>query len=495
MPMDYFLALDAGTTSSRSILFDSKGDIVAIDQIEFNQIFPQKGWVEHNPEEIWETQLRTIKRVIQKANIKPEQIVSIGITNQRETTVLWEKDTGKPVYNAIVWQCRRTTPLCNKIKEEGYDKNIFQKTGLVVDPYFSATKIKWIVDNVEKAKINLKNKNLAFGTIDSWLLYKLTGRKSHKTDHSNASRTMLFNIEKCEWDDELINYFELDKSILPEALPSNSNFGKLDKSLLGVEIPISGILGDQQAALFGQTCFSECEAKMTYGTGGFILFNIGKEIYHSKNKLLTTIAWTINSETFRALEGSIFIAGAAIQWLRDNLQIIPNSPSSELAANAVQDNGGIYFVPAFTGLGAPYWDPEARGAIFGITRDTTKEHIVRAALEGIVFSTKDVVDAIEKDTNKKLISLKVDGGAARNNFLLHFLADILNVEIIRPKVTETTALGAALMSALGVGYFKDLNEIKKIYKVEKTFRPNMSEEKRKDLYKHWLKAIDKIRNF
>ncbi|MCX8059470.1 MAG: glycerol kinase GlpK [Spirochaetes bacterium] len=493
--MDYFLALDAGTTSSRSILFDSKGDIVAIDQIEFNQIFPQKGWVEHNPEEIWETQLRTIKRVIQKANIKPEQIVSIGITNQRETTVLWDRDSGNPVYNAIVWQCRRTTPLCQKIKQENYDKIIFQKTGLVVDPYFSATKIKWIIDNVDKAKKLLKEKKLCFGTIDSWLLYKLTGGQSHKTDHSNASRTMLFNIETCKWDNELINYFELDPSILPEAIDSNSYFGKLDKSLIGVEIPITGILGDQQAALFGQTCFSECEAKMTYGTGGFILFNIGKEIYHSKNKLLTTIAWTINGDTFRALEGSIFIAGAAIQWLRDNLQIIPNSPSSELAANAVPDNGGIYFVPAFTGLGAPYWDPEAKGAIFGITRDTTKEHIVRAALEGIVFSTKDVVEAIEKDSNKKLISLKVDGGAAKNNFLLHFLADILNVEIIRPKITETTALGAALISALGCGYFKSFDELKKIYKVEKIFKPNMNEEKRNNLYYHWKKAIDKIRNF
>jgi glycerol kinase len=493
MPIDYFLALDAGTTSSRSIIFDSKGDIIAIDQIEFNQIFPQKGWVEHNPKEIWETQLRTIKRVVQKANINPNQIVSIGITNQRETTVMWNKETGKPVYNAIVWQCRRTTPLCNEIKAKGDDKIIFEKTGLVVDPYFSATKIKWILDNVEEAKKLQKLNNLSFGTIDSWLLYKLTGGKSHKTDHSNASRTMLFNINSCKWDEDLLKYFGISPSILPDAIDSNSNFGTLDKSILGVEIPITGILGDQQAALFGQTCFSECEAKMTYGTGGFILFNIGKNIYLSKNKLLTTVAWTINNETIRALEGSIFIAGAAIQWLRDNLQIIPNSASSELSANAVSDNGGIYFIPAFTGLGAPYWDPDSKGAIFGITRDTTKDHIVRAALESIVYSTKDVVNAIEKDIDKKLISLKVDGGASKNNFLLHFLADILNVEIIRPKITETTALGAALISALGVGYYKNLDELKKVYKVERTFKPKMDKNKSKELYKNWIHYIDKIK--
>jgi len=493
MPIDYFLALDAGTTSSRSIIFDSKGDIIAIDQIEFNQIFPQKGWVEHNPKEIWETQLRTIKRVVQKANINPNQIVSIGITNQRETTVMWNKETGKPVYNAIVWQCRRTTPLCNEIKAKGDDKIIFEKTGLVVDPYFSATKIKWILDNVEEAKKLQKLNNLSFGTIDSWLLYKLTGGKSHKTDHSNASRTMLFNINSCKWDEDLLKYFGISPSILPDAIDSNSNFGTLDKSILGVEIPITGILGDQQAALFGQTCFSECEAKMTYGTGGFILFNIGKNIYLSKNKLLTTVAWTINNETIRALEGSIFIAGAAIQWLRDNLQIIPNSASSELSANAVSDNGGIYFIPAFTGLGAPYWDPDSKGAIFGITRDTTKDHIVRAALESIVYSTKDVVNAIEKDIDKKLISLKVDGGASKNNFLLHFLSDILNVEIIRPKITETTALGAALISALGVGYYKNLDELKKVYKVERTFKPKMDKNKSKELYKNWIHYIDKIK--
>jgi len=492
MNKEYILAIDAGTTSSRSIIFDKKGYAIATSQIEFNQIYPKKGWVEHNPEEIWETQLNTIKRVIKKANISPSQIVSIGITNQRETTILWNKKTSKPVYNAIVWQCRRTSEFCEQIKLSGYEKTILKKTGLVVDPYFSATKIKWILENSIEAKEALKNNELAFGTIDSWLLFKLTNGKSHKTDFSNASRTMLFNINDGKWDDELLRYFNIPEQILPEVAPSNSLFGYLDKSILGVEIPINGILGDQQAALFGQTCYRIGEAKMTYGTGGFILFNIGNEPVLSKNKLLTTIAWNIDGKTTYAAEGSIFIAGAAIQWLRDNLNLIDNAEQSETFSFNVEDNGGVYFIPAFTGLGAPYWNPFVKGTIFGITRDTKKEHIVRAALEGIVFSTKDVVDAIEKDTKKILTVLKVDGGASRNNFLLKFLSNILGKLIIRPQNIETTALGAALISGLGAGVYSSMEEIQKIYKIEKEFVPEMDQLKRNELYNKWKTYINKL---
>lgn len=492
MSKEYILAIDAGTTSSRSILFDKMGQPIASSQIEFNQIYPKKGWVEHNPEEIWETQLNTIKRVIDKANIEPSQIVSIGITNQRETTVLWDKKTGKPVYNAIVWQCRRTSNYCEKIKLSGFDKVIFEKTGLIVDPYFSATKIKWILENIEQAKETLKKGNLAFGTIDSWLLFNLTKGKSHKTDFSNASRTMLFNINNGSWDKELLEYFKIPESILPEVIPSNSLFGYLDKSILGVEIPINGILGDQQAALFGQTCFKVGEAKMTYGTGGFILFNIGNKPVLSKNKLLTTIAWNLNNKTTYAIEGSVFIAGAAIQWLRDNLNLIDNSEQSETFSFNVKDNGGVYFIPAFTGLGAPYWNPFVRASIFGITRDTKKEHIVRAALEGIVFSTKDVVDAIEKDTKKILSLLKVDGGASKNNFLLKFLSDVLGKLIIRPTNVETTALGAALISGYGSGVYSSLEEISKIYKIEKQYIPQMDEINRKKLYNTWSDYVKRL---
>ncbi len=492
MSQDYILALDAGTTSSRSILFDVQGSVVAMDQIEFKQQYPKKGWVEHDPYAIWDTQLKTIERVIQKAGIEIDDIISIGITNQRETTICWNKKTGKPIYNAIVWQCRRTASICDKIKQSKNDKKIFEKTGLVVDPYFSATKIKWIFENVPEAQTLADENNLAFGTVDSWLLYNLTGKKIHKTDITNASRTMIYNIVDKKWDNELLDFFSIPKNILPEVCDSNHIFGYTDKELIGKEIPISGILGDQQAALFGQNCFEKGNAKMTYGTGGFILCNTGFSPTFSQNKLLTTIGWQIDGKTTYAIEGSVFIAGAAIQWLRDNVKMIDNAAHSELYANDVEDSGGVIFIPAFTGLGAPYWDPEAKGAIFGITRDTTKAHIIRAAIEGIAFSTKDVVEAIQKDTETKITDLKVDGGASRNNFLLQFQSNILNCSITRPQVTETTALGAALMSGLGVKYYESMEEVKKNFYKDRTFTPEMDADLRELKYKEWLKAIKKI---
>ncbi len=489
---DYFLAIDAGTTSSRTVIFDSKGDIAAIAQQEFPQIYPQKGWVEHDPMVIWDTQRSTIHRAIEKAGIEPTQIVAIGITNQRETTVVWDKITGKPVYNAIVWQCRRTAAICDKLRANGKAEMIFEKTGLILDPYFSATKIRWILEDIPEARRLCDENRLMFGTIDSWLLYNLTGGNVHSTDFSNASRTMLFNINTLQWDDELCDLFGVPKHMLPDVCPSGHSFGMMEKSILGTEIPITAMIGDQQAALFGQLCFHTGDAKMTYGTGGFILSNIGHKPILSKNRLLTTIAWQFNGKTVYAEEGSVFIAGAAIQWLRDNLGIIDNSAESDRFAADANPEHGLVFVPAFTGLGAPYWRSDAKGLIYGITRDTGKREIVRACLEGIAFSTKDVVDAISKDTGIDLLALKVDGGASANNFLMQFQSDILNIPVERPVVFETTAQGAALLAGLAAGYFSSFDELKTARKTDRVFSPSDHAAQNKARYSSWQHVIEAL---
>lgn len=492
MSKEYILAIDAGTTSSRTIIFDLKGNIISVAQEEFRQIYPEKGWVEHDAEEIAQTQLRTIKRAVEKANIESSSIIAIGITNQRETVVAWDKNTGKPLYNAIVWQCRRTTPICEKMKNEGMEKKIREKTGLVIDPYFSATKMKWLLENVNAVKRANQEKRLAFGTIDSWLLAVLTGWKSHKTDHSNASRTMLYNINTLDWDDELLRYFGISRESLPEICDSNSEFGVLDKIVLNEQIPITGILGDQQAALFGQSCFDFGEGKITYGTGSFILVNIGEKPVVSKHNLLTTVAWVIDGKPFYAIEGSVFIAGAAIQWLRDNLKVIENSAETEVLALEAGDSKGLIFVPAFTGLGAPYWKPEAKGLIYGITRDTEKKHIVRACLEGIAFSIRDVLDGITNDCGKPLHIVKVDGGASANNFLIQFQSDLLGIPIVRPKVIETTAMGAALMAGFKRGGFDSLKDMEKFYHEDRRFTPSSQKDFAIKGYDNWKKVIEKL---
>ncbi len=492
MGKEYILAIDAGTTSSRTIIFDLKGNIIATSQEEFRQIYPEKGWVEHDAEEIAQTQLRTIKRAIEKANIEPSSIIAIGITNQRETIVAWDKKTGKPLYNAIVWQCRRTAPICEKMKIDGMEKVVREKTGLVIDPYFSATKMKWLLDNVDEVKKANKEKRLAFGTIDSWLLAVLTGWKSHKTDHSNASRTMLYNINTLNWDNELLNYFGIDIESLPEICDSNSDFGYMDKIILGEEIPITGILGDQQAALFGQNCFDFGEGKITYGTGSFILVNIGEKPVISKYNLVTTIAWVLDKKPYYAIEGSVFIAGAAIQWLRDNLKIIENSAETEIMALEAQYSKGLIFVPAFAGMGAPYWRPDVKGLIYGITRDTERKHIVRACLEGIAFSIRDVLDGVVNDCGQPLHIVRADGGASANNFLLQFQSDLLNIPIIRPKIIETTSMGAALIAGYKRGGFENLKDMEKFYQEDKNFTPSKEKALALEGYENWKKIIEKI---
>ncbi len=489
---EYILAIDAGTTSSRAILFNKIGDIVGIAQQEFEQIYPHQGWVEHDPMTILSTQIKVIQRVVTKAAIAHGSIIAIGITNQRETTVLWDTETGAPIYNAIVWQCRRTTEYCNSIKTLGYEEEVFEKTGLVIDPYFSASKIRWILDNVPDAQWLLEHNRLACGTIDSWLLYNLTKEKTHATDVTNASRTMLFNIHSCEWDMSLCAMFGIPASILPTVYPSGADFGVLRKEILGYEIPVTAMMGDQQAALFGQMCFSPGDVKMTYGTGGFILANIGPKPIASANRLLTTLAWQYGNETMYAQEGAVFVAGAAIQWLRDNLGIIDNSAESELLANDAHPDHGLIFVPSFTGLGAPYWRPDIKGLIYGITRGTGKREIVRACLEGIAFSTKDVVDAIRKDTGITLSSLRVDGGASSNNFLMQFQSDILNTRIERPLVFETTAAGVAYMAGLGAGFFTTRDEIRKLRKPDRIFTPSDDYEAHTQRYNEWRTIIGRL---
>ena len=493
MAKNYILALDQGTTSSRAILFNHDGKPVAQLNQEFPQIYPQPGWVEHNPMAIWESQIGVAQKLLKQAGVTAMEIAAIGITNQRETTVVWDAATGEPIYNAIVWQCRRTAGFCDELKAEGWSDKIRSKTGLVIDAYFSGTKVKWILDNVPGAREKAEKGQLRFGNIDTWLIWKLTGGKVHVTDYSNASRTMLFNIHTLQWDEEILTRFGIPKSMLPKACPSSQVYGHTDVNLFGVEIPIAGIAGDQQAALFGQTCFNPGEAKNTYGTGCFMLMNTGTKAVESKNGLLTTIAWGLNGKVEYALEGSIFIAGAAVQWLRDELKIISKASETEEIAQSVPDNAGVYLVPGFVGLGAPYWDQYARGTIVGLTRGSGRAHIVRAALESMCYQTRDVLDAMSADSGIKLAALKVDGGAVGNNFLMQFQSDILGVPVDRPAVNETTALGAAYLAGLAVGFWSSQEELRQKWGLNREFTPTMSEETRAKLYKNWKRAVERAR--
>jgi len=485
----YIMALDQGTTSSRCILFNEKGLIVTSAQKEFTQIFPKAAWVEHDPMEIWSSQISVATEAMAKVNAIASDIAAIGITNQRETTVVWDKRTGVPVYNAIVWQCRRTAEICDELTEKGFDKVVRAKTGLILDAYFSGTKIKWILDNVEGARVEAEAGNLLFGNIDTWLIWNLTKGKTYVTDYSNASRTMLFNIHELKWDDELLETLNIPKSMLPEVKPSSYVYGHTDVTLLGGEIPIAGAAGDQQAALFGQTCYKSGTAKNTYGTGCFMLMNTGDKAIESKQGLLTTIAWGIDGKVEYALEGSVFIAGAAIQWLRDELRMIDNAADCEEYATAVENTNGVYVVPAFVGLGAPYWDPYARGTIVGLTRGSKKEHLIRATLEALAYQTHDVLKAMQQDSGIKLTELKVDGGACNNNFLMQFQSDISNVQVDRPEVTETTALGAAYLAGLAVGYWKSKEEVAKQWAISRSFKPSMTEVHRRELLHGWHIAV------
>ncbi|QDS37708.1 glycerol kinase GlpK [Brevibacillus brevis] len=489
MDNKYMLSLDQGTTSSRAILFDKSGAIIGVAQKEFTQIYPKPGWVEHNAEEIWESQIEVLKAVLLENHVKPEEIAGIGITNQRETTVVWDKHTGKPIHNAIVWQSRQSIDICNQLKEQGYEQTVREKTGLLIDAYFSGTKVKWLLDHVEGARERAEKGDLLFGTIDTWLIWKLTNGLVHVTDYSNASRTLMFNIHSLEWDGELLNMLQIPKAMLPAVRPSSELYGYTDEKLFEFQIPIAGIAGDQQAALFGQACFAEGQAKNTYGTGCFMLMNTGEKAVASKNGLLTTIAWGVDGKVEYALEGSIFVAGAAIQWLRDGLKLIEKSSDSEKHALAVDGTDGVYMVPAFVGLGAPYWDMEARGAIFGLTRGTTEDHLIRAALESLAYQTRDVLEAMEADSGIRLQKLAVDGGAVANNFLMQFQSDILNTEVERPRVNETTALGAAYLAGLAVGYWGSKEDIVNNKVVERSFSPDMAEELRQELYTGWKQAV------
>ncbi|HWR42494.1 glycerol kinase GlpK [Sporomusa sp.] len=490
MTKKYVLALDQGTTSSRAILFDQESSIVAVAQKEFTQIFPKPGWVEHNADEIWSSQISVVAEVVAKAGISAADIAAIGITNQRETTVVWDKTTGKPVYNAIVWQSRQTMEICNDLKAKGLEATFRQKTGLVVDAYFSGTKVKWILDNVEGARAKAEQGDLLFGTIDTWLIWKLTAGKVHVTDYSNASRTLMYNIRELKWDEELLAALTVPASMLPQVRPSSEVYGNTDPGVfLGAAVPIAGAAGDQQAALFGQTCFKPGMAKNTYGTGCFMLMNTGDKVFESKNGLLTTIAWGLDGKVEYALEGSIFVAGSAVQWLRDGLKLIDAAPDSEYYAKKVSDAEGVYVVPAFVGLGAPYWNMTARGAILGLTRGTTKAHVVRATLDSMAYQTKDVLSAMEADSEIKLQALKVDGGAVVNNILMQFQADILGVPVDRPQVTETTALGAAYLAGLAVGVWSNKEDLVQNWKLDTRFEPKMADEQSTKLYKGWQKAV------
>ena len=486
MNNSYILALDQGTTSSRAILFNHDGDIVTTAQKEFTQFYPQPAWVEHDAEEIWSSQFGVMAEVIAKQNIAAKQIAAIGITNQRETTIVWDRTTGKPVYNAIVWQDRRTAGFCDELKARGMAVTIQQKTGLIIDAYFSATKLKWILDNVPGSREKAIKGELAAGTVDTWLAWKLSGGKLHITDVSNASRTMLLNIHTCQWDDELLQLFDIPRAILPEVKQSSELYGHTDHG----SIPIAGIAGDQQSALFGQMCTVPGMVKNTYGTGCFMLMNTGDKAVSSANNLLTTVAWKINGKTSYALEGSIFIAGAVVQWLRDGLQLIRSAAEVEALAEQAADTGNVYIVPAFAGLGAPHWNQYARGSIFGITRGTSKEHIARAALESICYQTTDVLKAMESDAGISIKELRVDGGATINNLLMQFQSDILEVPVVRPKVYETTALGAAYLAGLAVGYWKDMAELQKQWQADKTFKPVMEKEKIAALLQGWQRAVN-----
>ena len=490
--MKYIMALDQGTTSSRAALIDENQNIVEILNREYPQIYPKEGWVEHDPMEIWSSQYGVMMETIAKSGVNPADIAAIGITNQRETTIVWDKNTGRPVYNAIVWQCRRTAPIIEELQRQGKAELIRRKTGLIPDAYFSASKIKWILDNVEGARARAEKGELLFGTVDTWLIWKLTGGLVHATDKTNASRTMLFNIHSLEWDEELLEIFGVPKSMLPTVKSSGDEYGEANVG--GVNIPIAGIAGDQQAALFGQCCFEKGEAKNTYGTGCFLLMNVGETPTLSENGLLTTVAATLEGEqTQYALEGSVFIGGAVIQWLRDEMRFFAESRDAEYYAQKVSDTGGVYVVPAFAGLGAPYWDMYARGTIVGITRGTKREHIIRAAQESIAYQSYDLVEAMEKDTGSPLKSLKVDGGASRDGFLMSFQADILGKEVVKPSIHETTALGVATLAGLKVGLWKDREQIKTLWKTEKNYSPKMPEEERLTKIKKWRRAVERSR--
>ncbi|MBF8982727.1 glycerol kinase GlpK [Lutibacter sp. B2] len=486
----YVLALDQGTTSSRAILFDHDGKIVKVAQKEFTQIYPKAGWVEHDAMEIWGTQSGVAREVLETAGIRPQEIAAIGITNQRETTVVWDKNTGKPVYNAIVWQSRQTAGICDELKSRGLEDYVRENTGLVIDAYFSGTKVKWILDNVEGAREKAEKGDLLFGTMDTWLIWNLTRGKVHVTDYSNASRTMMYNIKELKWDEKMLKELNIPASMLPMVRPSSEVYGNTDPMTFGgAEIPIAGAAGDQQAALFGQACYEPGMAKNTYGTGCFMLMNTGKEMIPSKNGLLTTIAWGVDGKVEYALEGSIFVAGASIQWLRDELKLISDASDSEYFATKVEDTNGVYVVPAFVGLGAPYWDMYARGTIVGLTRGANKNHIIRATLESIAYQTRDVLEAMKEDSSINLQALKVDGGAVANNFLMQFQSDLLNVPVHRPEVTETTALGAAYLAGLAVEFWPSKEEISKKWNIDRTFKPEMGEADKEKLYAGWKKAV------
>ncbi|MBP7342441.1 MAG: glycerol kinase GlpK [Smithellaceae bacterium] len=495
MKKSYILALDQGTTSSRAVIYDAGGSAVKIAQNEFTQIYPQAGWVEHDPMEIWGSQRGAASEVLAATGIAPEEIAAIGITNQRETTIVWDRATGKPVYNAIVWQCRRTSAICDDLRAAGLEDYIRENTGLVLDAYFSGTKLKWILDHVPGARERAQKGELLFGNVDTWLIWHLTRGRVHATDYSNASRTLLFNIRNLQWDAYILEQLGIPESMLPRVLPSSAVYGVSDARVLGAEIPIAGVAGDQQAALFGQACYTPGMVKNTYGTGCFMLMNTGEKLAHSKNGLLSTIAWGINGKVEYALEGSIFVAGAAIQWLRDGLRVIYDARDSEYFAAKVPDTQGVYVVPAFVGLGAPYWDMYARGAIVGLTRGANRNHIIRATLESIAYQTRDVLELMRSECGIDLCELRVDGGACANNFLMQFQADILNVGVERPEIIETTALGAAYLAGLAVGFWKDQATVAERRQVNRRFEPVMDDEKRDKLYNRWKKAVERARSW
>lgn len=489
MSQNYVIALDQGTTSSRCILFDRKGNICSVAQKEFEQIYPKPGWVEHNPRHIWSSQLAVMAEAMGQIGASGSDIAAIGITNQRETTIIWDKETGEPVYNAIVWQCRRTSDMIDKLIEDGLSEMIQQKTGLIPDAYFSATKIKWILDHVEGARERARNKELLFGTVDTWLIWNLTKGRVHVTDYTNASRTMLFDIHKLCWDQEILDYFDIPRCILPEVKPSSWVYGDTAPEVLGGGIPIAGAAGDQQAALFGQCCFEPGEMKNTYGTGCFLLMNTGREAIHSKHGLITTIAASPYGHVEYALEGSVFVAGAAIQWLRDEMNLLETAAESEKACHAVEDTAGVYVVPAFTGLGAPWWDQYARGTIVGLTRGAGRNHLIRATVESLAYQVSDIVEAMEQDSGIAMKTLKVDGGASANDFLMQFQSDILHAEVDRPVCIETTALGAAYLAGMAVGYWDSREDVRDNWQLARTFYPEMEEAKKKKLLKGWKKAV------
>lgn len=492
----YIMSIDQGTTSSRAILFDKEGDIKGVAQREFKQYFPKSGWVEHDANEIWTSVLAVMTEVLNENEINADQIEGIGITNQRETTVIWDKNTGRPIYHAIVWQSRQTQSICHELKEQGHEETFRNKTGLLLDPYFAGTKVKWTLDNVDGAREKAENGDLLFGTIDTWLVWKLSGGKAHITDYSNASRTLMYNIYDLKWDDELLDLLNVPKQLLPEVKESSEIYAHTkDYHFFGQEVPISGIAGDQQAALFGQACFERGDVKNTYGTGGFMLMNTGEAPVKSESGLLTTIAYGLDGKVNYALEGSIFVSGSAIQWLRDGLRIINSAPQSENYATRVDSTDNVYFVPAFVGLGTPYWDSEARGAIFGLSRGTEKEHFIRATLESLCYQTRDVMEAMSKDSKIEVNNLRVDGGAVKNNFIMQFQADIVNTAVERPEIQETTALGAAYLAGLAVGFWDSKDEIANRWQLETEFTPQMSEEDRTKLYKGWKKAVEATQVF